>query len=436
MTIQLYQYIYNKFKRKDYAKSYCFSLANLNVDAYKNVKDKYNIKFLIYSSWFKDEDIVAKILQDMHFCNKLYFAFHKFYCLCWKKKIRKFDYNCDMRGNMLCDLPKSSKIEIIQHNTSYTFRISDLIKIINDALTYNHYFHIETIPIKNPFTNEQFTESDLYHLYDAIRYSHIRIPVLFHYFYLSNFNSKLFELEYRYEIHEQICKQYTKNLTKPEIIDKIHKMLFLAKRIFSSIIIDKDFPKDVLIEAFIPFIEIYYQAMNTWNKEKSHLLKLLFIHKGKMFNKKNSKFGRCIYKQKGYPLTKPLYYKTLCTEFVAFDDLIVEEYNDYEDAEMCRRIFCWNILDESDESEEEDVFSSTSDNTEDSDDTNDVIIMGNREQTETLEDGEIDNESVSNESINSEDSIEIFIDRTPSCDVVRNIVSEVLTEIIFDITLG
>ena len=86
MTIKLYQYIYKKFIYKDLSRKHYFSLSNFQVDFYEKVQDKYKIKDLIQSPWLNDEQLREKIVSDMHFCNKIYFAFQKLYYICWKKR--------------------------------------------------------------------------------------------------------------------------------------------------------------------------------------------------------------------------------------------------------------------------------------------------------------------------------------------------------------
>ena len=206
MTITLYKYIYTTCVYKEInLKTWVFNITNFKVDSYTSIQDKYDhIKNILNSKWFVGEDMQTELINKLYICNKMYFGFNKLYAVICKKKAIKFEYAYDMCGNELSSLTDRCKINVIENNTIYTFRISDLIKIINDSLSCNDHFHITPKHIKNPFTNEPFTFSTLYHIYFTIKKSDFQIPILFQYFYVNNFDKHRYSMEYNYEILEYI----------------------------------------------------------------------------------------------------------------------------------------------------------------------------------------------------------------------------------------
>jgi hypothetical protein len=314
----------------------------------------------------------------------MYFAFNKLYAIICKKKSKKFDYSYDLLGNELSSLSCSCKIQLIENNTLYTFRISDLIKIINQSLSYNYEFHLQPMEIKNPFTNQEFSLSNLYHIYFTIKEGLMKTPILFHYLFLCNFSVQNFCLEYNYEIREYLYNNYMKQLTNDEIHSKILKMMKNTKDFFSNIVIHDEFPKEVLVDAFRKFLDIYIQTIYTSNNEKHLWLKIFFVKKAILFNHNNKAFGRVYTKTENkiehidnkFVETK-IKKKCTITKFVPFEDLDIKcmsnksvrnrmnRYNDYDFDNIFTDLH----------SDNESVFSDDSDLFDDDDELNMELVQ-------------------------------------------------------------
>lgn len=299
MSLALYQYIYKTqiYETPTKKNAYTMCISNLNTDIYTTYSDKYNtIKRIIQSDWVP-YNTKWKIYEGLRKCNKICMAFQKLYTHIWLKKLKQFDYNCDICGTSLDTLPENCKVNIVSGNTQYKFRISDLLRIINDALTNNDYFHLNPIDIKNPYTNETLSIANLYNIYFTVKYSHYKMPRLFHYFFLCNFNKDDFCDQYNYEIREEIIRQKITNLTHPELVERIKRMLKYTKSLFKCIFVSPKLPNDLLISAFKPFLKIYIIISNTQNMAKENMLKELFIKKAIAFNDENRLFGRYVSKR-------------------------------------------------------------------------------------------------------------------------------------------
>ena len=108
-------------------------------------------------------------------------------------KLQTGGENCDLIGNSLDELPEHLKITIVQHGLKYTFRISDLINIINKSLTYREDLFLLVQPVRNPYTNIRFSKAILLQIYMHIkRNTDITMPILFHLFYTTTFDTKIF----------------------------------------------------------------------------------------------------------------------------------------------------------------------------------------------------------------------------------------------------
>ena len=326
MSLALYKYIYKTqiYEAPTKKNSYRVCISNFNMDTCNTHNDRYNtIKRVVQHDWVSN-DTKLKIYEDLHKCNKIYMAFQKLYTHIWCKKLNRFDYTCDICGNSLETLPESCKINIISSNTQYQFRISDLLRIINDSLTNNNYFHLDPCDIKNPYTNETLSIANLYNIYFTVKYSHYKMPQLFHYFFLCNFDKDDFCDQYNYEIREEIIRQKINNLTHPELVTRITRMLKHTQSLFKCIFLSPKLSNNLLISAFKPFLKIYIILSNTQNMAQENILKELFIKKAIAFNDENKLFGRYVSKRCVDIRTSAFTHKStrkIITHFIPFEKL-------------------------------------------------------------------------------------------------------------------
>ena len=334
MTVIVFKTIYNKliYKPPD-LNHFTISFTNNILHDISSIEEKYSsIRKIVGTTWIGD-NIKNKLIDDVYITNKVYFGFLRFYNIVSKKYGKYYDFNEDLCGNDLSTLKSNCKIELYEDKMYYIFRISDIIHIINSALSTNFHFHVNPKQIANPFTNKPFTLSNLYNIYNHIKMSNYKMPLLFHYYYLSNFNLNLMATDYNYEINEYVIENFVQSLTPNKMIKIIRNMILILKPILKGIVISKDFPGNILISAFKPFLKYYYIIQNTSNYHKLYNIKDFLFRKMVLFSEKNPSFGRTLYKtesitsfdfKKGFT-TKRVRKKIICSEFTPFHKININE---------------------------------------------------------------------------------------------------------------
>ena len=137
-----------------------------------NSKNKFTIiKDSIITNNFLTTTQKDYILYLFSKSQKHYRALCKFAYIYKYKKFKHFDFNTDLLYNDLKTLNKNIKIELIENNIIYTFRLSDLNNLIYKSLTHNSQLITESQNIKNPFTNIGFSICNLYNIYFAFKRS-------------------------------------------------------------------------------------------------------------------------------------------------------------------------------------------------------------------------------------------------------------------------
>ena len=190
------------------------------------------------------------------------------------KKSRLYDNDHDLCMNNLVRFSSKSLFYLNQRETIYKFRISDLLKLINTNLLYTHVynggddlFH-EPQFTKNPYNNIKLKLHDYYNIYFAAKKSDYTMPPLFHLWFLDNFNIKSFAINNHVTIRDEYIKQmYSCNNRNLE--SEIRKMLIKVKSIV-KFVIDKEFPKDILIKAFSHIYKDYLYYRYSLNDTLIH----------------------------------------------------------------------------------------------------------------------------------------------------------------------
>ena len=305
---------------------------------YSYANDKFNHykKYLYKEVFFLNKESDNDILKIFYECQTLYFKMIKFKQLLMYKTSKKYDYDEDFRSNKLSSMKKNYLFEIIENKTRYLFSIKDLVNIIENSLSSCEFglVHHPVYP-KNPFTNIEFSLSNLFNLYFKVKNTYLKMPILFHHFFLCHFNLKVFGIECDVLIREQSIIRYLKNLNEDEYYDNIMKLLKFVKTKFKINIyanIEENFPKDILVSALKPYYHIYIHYTNGLNKYKIELFKNKFKKYITAFYNYNKCFGRRIMFKEGNN-----YKSKYITNYLNFNNVkeylkekeINEEINDY-----------------------------------------------------------------------------------------------------------
>ena len=213
------------------------------------------------------------------------------------KKYMIFDNDYDLCMNDLSLYREHTLLTIVENKVKYRFRITDLMKIIHNALTHNYELFAEPLDIKNPYTNSPISQHNLYNIYYAVKYSHYTMPVLFHLYFKSNFDIDRFILDYEPQIREESITSLFKNLSGSLLTANIKDMFQRYKKYF-VLHIDEGFPSDKLNEIFYPFIEPFLISKFSSNRVRYTHYTNLLRNKLIQFCENAPTFGRRIVKLK------------------------------------------------------------------------------------------------------------------------------------------
>ena len=139
------------------------------------------------------DDKKKEILKNIYFKAavsryKIKRLIHRYY----RKKAKDANVTMDLYKNPLQSFGSKFRISLLQNNTIFAFRLSDLLTMWITALKHSDGLFSAPLHLKNPYTAGHFKKHNLYNIYFALLESSFHIPPLLAYFFLLEFDIEEF----------------------------------------------------------------------------------------------------------------------------------------------------------------------------------------------------------------------------------------------------
>lgn len=192
------------------------------------------------------------------------------------------------------DINHRNTFILIYNKSKYLFSINDLIKVIETSITLAPNFFQEPKRPTNPYTNLVLNNSTLYNIYFKMKSSGRLMSTIFHLYFLSNFDLNHFTLNNEAFLRDTTIQNYVNN-TQPSILHKSILAMLKTNPYTKKLVIHEEFPKDLLINIFRPFLYCYYIVnYDIRGTQRISIYKNMLYQKLKGFYKYNKAFGRKI----------------------------------------------------------------------------------------------------------------------------------------------
>jgi len=245
----------------------CFYVAEL-----LHRKNKFEALNELLANQFLTAEQQENILVFFAKMQRVYYAMSRF-AYRFRYSAAKTVIDHDLCMNPI-DTTKASSIVIFQCDSKYVFTLSDMINIIQTALTHSTHFFSDAYDPKNPYNQIPFSKSILYSIYFQIRRSSYRMPALVEAYFTADFEMDVF----LHNNEELIRDEYIKNRAAKSchilIIDDIYDMIRIhgytenpnytpfvkkSKRYF-KLSIDEEFPDETLSNIMRPYLQLFYYS--------------------------------------------------------------------------------------------------------------------------------------------------------------------------------
>jgi hypothetical protein len=256
----------------------------------KNASAKFEVLNKLLDNLFILEDLKESLFNIFSKAQKHYYAFLRLAHL-YKFKRNNILVDSNLSLNPL-DILNNNTFILIEHRSKYLFSIHDLISIIETAISNSPMFFSDPLWPLNPYNKQPFTITNLYNIYFKMKNSGIVMSTLFHLFFLENFDISSFMQNNEPYIRNHSIKKYVYNTTYSDLYFAVLNML--NSNIYTiRLNIHKNFPKDLLVKIFRPFLYYYYIInYDIKGTNKIQQYKIILNKKLKKFYEYNKAFGR------------------------------------------------------------------------------------------------------------------------------------------------
>jgi hypothetical protein len=175
------------------------------------------------------------------------------------KKAKKSVYY-DLYFNDLNIIKSNQKVELYCNNTIYYFRISDIINIWKECLTKCENMFCTPIKMKNPYTNIEFSDHNLYNLYLSLLYSNFHIPKWITLFFEAEFDLTKFNYDNYPVLKEVALNDFMENGTIYEKYENVINMMHEYREYLNYIVIRSPFTfreKIKIVKRLSPYLKNY-----------------------------------------------------------------------------------------------------------------------------------------------------------------------------------
>jgi hypothetical protein len=294
---------------------------NKNTQFSKNAFAKFTSLNDILENSFYTYEFKENVFNTFTKAQKHYYAFSR---LAYYYKIKKHNYivTNDLMMNKLDPNDKLTFI-LVEDKYNYLFNINELINIIDTAIGNTQNFFSEPLTPLNPYNNREFTTATLYNIYFQMKQKQRVISLLFHCFFLENFDKNTFSNQHEPIIRENAIKKYIFNSPYTLLHTSVIYML-RSNKYTVNFLIHENFPKSLLVDIFRPFLFHYY-IVNYYIKNTTKIYnskKILYL-KLKKFYEYNPLFGREFIKTKKKD-DKIVRHRYINKNYISFHDINID----------------------------------------------------------------------------------------------------------------
>ena len=259
---------------------------------------RHKSKFEVYKE-FNENPFLNKEKKDelnkyFNLGQRIYNLFKNFYDRKAYPKYQHYSGNIDLFHNSLDLCNKRYKVSLICENIIYNFNINDIIRIINTGLIYSPDFFPEPKMPANPWTNVQFTKTNLYNIYFHIIHNNILLPKLFYSFFRCDWEIDKFLCEQEAVIRDIAIKHYYDDIS---LINKYNDIIIMLRKYgayLTNLSIHPRFSKNEVVSKLEHLLPLHLTCEYTHNPTNRLIAKRKLKKALKQFNRENPQFGRII----------------------------------------------------------------------------------------------------------------------------------------------
>jgi hypothetical protein len=206
----------------------------------------------------------------------------------------------DLMMEPLASASPAHLLHIYADRKKYTFRIPEMLSIIDNALTHSTDFVSAPLAVKNPYTGVALSSETLYSIFVRVHESLFFMPPLFHSYVKTNFSLRRFTLLNECVLRDIIVKSTIKNLSPKHVHSEVRYMFEEISVFDTSTGMHRNImPNPELLPAraldqFSQWLYAYYTHTYSFNPYMRNAATKSLVKAMVKFVHENPKFGRVV----------------------------------------------------------------------------------------------------------------------------------------------
>ena len=201
-----------------------------------------------------------KVMQVFEICQRRYHSMCRFVRIC-RERYAKTKNEQDLHLANIQEGDPGTYI-LMHQSAKYVFRVNELRDTIMSCITNTDEFFPDILVVRNPYNNIPLTLCELYNFYFFLKTRNYGIPVLLHGFFMSNFNTPKYIMDYEILIRDKAIHDRVMGGSTKLLYPTVFRMLLRYRKCIRSIQIAKGFPMKTLVEVMRPYLLLYFYVMH------------------------------------------------------------------------------------------------------------------------------------------------------------------------------
>ena len=239
------------------------------------IRAKFDLMMGMCQNQFVNKECVEEFLNHFQRYQKVYRGFCRL-AYVYKLKRAKHEVVQDLCLNDL-DTTSPNVLTLLLDKHKYSYSLTDVVNIFQSSITKMCYMIAIPIPVKNPYTNNDFSLTSLYNMYFFLKKRLMRVPHLIEGFFRQNFDISSFMMLYDIQIQDFALENYVKTSPYLYLLEGMYSMINEYTLINQQVNIHPQFPEKQLYDILKPYMVNYYKSKYSrtgeLNKYHSSILK-------------------------------------------------------------------------------------------------------------------------------------------------------------------
>ena len=200
------------------------------------------------------------VIQVFEICQRRYHSMCRFVRIC-RRRYAKTKNEQDLHLANIQEGDPGTYI-LMHQRAKYVFRVNELRDTIMSCITNTEEFFPDILVVRNPYNNIPIALCELYNFYFFLKTRNYGIPVLLHGFFMSNFDTPKYIMDYEILIRDKAIHEHVMCGSTKSLYPTVFRMLLRYRKCIRSIQIAKGFPMKTLVEVMRPYLLLYFYVMH------------------------------------------------------------------------------------------------------------------------------------------------------------------------------